>query len=92
MQIPSQRIPPFAHEHDPFWHAVPAEQSVSHAPQFALSVCRSTQVLPQDCCPAGHAVHTPPMHASPGEHAFPQPPQFSGSELVSTHPVGDDAQ
>jgi hypothetical protein len=60
-------------------HATP------HAPQFALSVPRSTQALLQTVCEAGH-VQAPPLHAEPVTvHAIPQPLQFAPSVFVSTH-------
>jgi hypothetical protein len=92
VQTPLQRAPEFAHEHTPPWHAVPSPQSVEQPPQFALSVSTSTQVLPQRCWPVGHVVHTPLTQASPAEHVFPQPPQLEASEVMSTHPLGDEGQ
>jgi hypothetical protein len=92
VQTPLQRMPPLAHEHAPFWQAVPLEQSVAQPPQLALSVCTFTQAPPQSCSPAGHATHAPPEQASPAEHTFSQAPQLDTSEEVSTHPLGDVGQ
>ena len=61
---------------------------MAQPPQFELSLCRSTQALPQSCLPAGHAVHTPPKQARPAAHTFPQAPQLDTSEAVSTHAFG----
>jgi hypothetical protein len=56
-----------------------------HIPQFALSVCASTQLVPHAIRPVGHTMpHVPAMHACPTMHARPQMPQLALSLCVST--------
>jgi hypothetical protein len=51
-----------------------------HAPQFARSVCSSTQAPLHGVWPVPHdATQVPPMHDVPVEHALPQAPQFLAS-------------
>src|SRR5512140_96905 len=55
-------------------------------PQFALSVCSSTQAPLHDVWPGPHVpVHPPLEHSWPGAHALPHLPQLFGSASVSTH-------
>jgi hypothetical protein len=50
------------------------------APQFPLSVWRSTQTGPQQVCPDGQTQpHTPLLHIFAVEQTTPQAPQFVGS-------------
>ncbi len=80
---------PAAHVAVPFvggpWHAVP------HAPQWAMSVCVSTQLLPHamNCGASQVTPHVPAMHvAAPFAgfgQTFPQAPQLATSPLSSTH-------
>jgi hypothetical protein len=64
---------------------VPPEQRVPQAPQFALSVCSSTQAPPhtEKLAPAVQT-HAPAVHCCAEAHCVLQPPQWSESEVVST--------
>jgi hypothetical protein len=53
-------------------------------PQFALSVCRFTQVRPHAVWPAGQA-QAPEVHVAPVAHAVPQAPQLRVSVATVTH-------
>jgi hypothetical protein len=92
VQIPLQRAPPFAHAHTPNTQAVPAEQSVSQAPQFALSFPTSTQALPQSIIPAGHSLHAPLTQPCPAGQIFPHAPQLSALVVMSSQPLGEPGQ
>ncbi len=52
-------------------HTWPDEHTVGQAPQWALSVCRFTQVVPQSVWPDGHA-QVPAWHDWPLVQAWPQ--------------------
>jgi hypothetical protein len=59
-----------------------------HAPQFPLSVCVSTQLLPHIVRGAAHVdTQLPPLHTVPAAQTVPQPPQFELSDEMFTHPV-----
>ena len=56
---------------EPFVHAAP------HAPQFWLSVCRFTQLVPHNVWPAAHCVwQTPALQTAPAAQGLPQAPQL----------------
>jgi hypothetical protein len=71
--LPHGGAPP-GHRHFPLWQVVPAGQTVPHAPQFWLSVCRFLQSstngsrLLQFVNPGPHAgaTHREPFHVNPG--------------------------
>lgn len=71
--------------HAPPLHSRPGAHACAHAPQFAPSVCRSTQALPQRVVPGGQA-QAPARQTSPPGQAWPQPPQWRASSVTSTHP------
>jgi hypothetical protein len=50
------------------------------APQFDVSLNKSTQALPHTIFPAGHW-QDPLLHSAPEAHGIPQAPQFTGSLL-----------
>lgn len=59
-------------------------------PQFAGSLLRSAQAVPQVTFPVGHA-HTPEVHTWPAPQTLPQVPQLVSSALVSVQVPGDVA-
>jgi len=62
-----------------------AGQACPQAPQFASSLARLTQRLPQRTWPAGQVgTHVLCAQVAPGPHALPQPPQFAVSVATST--------
>ena len=58
-------------------------QAFPHAPQFAWSPCKLTQLFPQRVVPLVQ-LHEPPMHVVPPVHEMPQPPQLLGLRVTST--------
>jgi hypothetical protein len=65
-------------------------QLAMQAPQFAGSVCVSTQWPLHAVIVPGHE-QTPAMHVVPAAHVVPQVPQFIGSIVGSTHTLPHDA-
>lgn len=63
------RVGPQSREHVPMAHTVPAGQARPQAPQWARSVCRSTQrPLHAVCLPGQESWQVPLMHSSAGAH------------------------
>jgi hypothetical protein len=70
----------------PATHVWPPAQVVPHAPQFALSLLRSTQPpLHAERPVAQAAAHLPAEQTWPAAHAVPQAPQLATSVETSTH-------
>ena len=67
-------------------HWVPPPHAIPQAPQFWLSVVRTTQLVPQSVEPDGHvAVQVPALQTSPAAQAFPQLPQSAALVWRFTH-------
>jgi hypothetical protein len=83
------------HPHTPPAQVSPRLQATSQRPQWVELVSGSTQLEPQQICPAAQATppappqrHCPPTHVRPAPHAFPHWPQLSGSSVSVRHPSG----
>lgn len=69
----------------PALHSSPTSQIVPQVPQFAVSVCVSTQVPSHSVSPGqGSTIQVATMHSSPTSQIAPQEPQFALSVCVST--------
>jgi hypothetical protein len=79
----------FGGGHSPAVHVVPPGQATPHAPQFASSVCRSTQLPLHSVLLDGQddATQLPATQFAPRPHTRPHTPQWSGFVLRSTQSV-----
>ena len=55
----------------PAWQLVPLAHTVPQAPQLPLSVCSSTQDVPQAVVPVAQGAQTPAWQLVPSAHTFP---------------------
>jgi hypothetical protein len=84
-RVPLHSVKPGLHLHIPVWQYFGLAQSgAPHAPQFALSVCRFAQYVPQSVVPGAVQTQLPLMHVSSASQTFPQAPQFVLLLVVST--------
>jgi hypothetical protein len=87
MQAPLHRVNPVGQEQAPLPHSCPVPQGALQAPQWSVSLLRSTQLVPHAVCPA--TVHVVPQ--SPAEQSCPawqavrQAPQWLPSLCRFTH-------
>ncbi len=65
-------------------HDCPAAQAFPHAPQFLVSLERTTHAPPQKVRPAAHPQLPPEQNRGDG-HGEPHTPQFDGSTARFTH-------
>jgi hypothetical protein len=65
-QTPFEEVSPFGQTQLPAWQLAPDGQVLAHAPQLLVSVCSSTQALPQPLSPVGQQF--PPEAVSPLGH------------------------
>ena len=87
-QVPPQVSVVHAAWHVPAEQACPAEQVVAQDPQWAGSVCRFTQVVPQRVKPAAQVGwQVPDAQVWPAAQVVPQDPQFRGSLETSVQTV-----
>ena len=64
-QVPLHGCMPTGQAHAPFWHVVPPAQAVAQPPQWLLSACSLTQVVPHSVSPAVHVdPHAVPLHVA----------------------------
>jgi hypothetical protein len=83
---PAHCVSPVGHAQVPSVQRTPPAHAVPQAPQFLLSVDRSTQVVPQSVSPVSQVpLHAPATQVVPRMQRMPQPPQFAGSVSVSVH-------
>jgi hypothetical protein len=85
-QVPLQSVKPVEQTHLPCEQTLPPVHWVPQEPQFAGSVLRSVQTIPQVTGQAG-STHLPSMQSvTPNVHFVPQAPQLlsSVSVLVQT--------
>jgi hypothetical protein len=74
-----------AHAHVPLAQIAPVPQAWPHAPQFALSECRSTHAVPHAVRPDGHP-QAPAVHSVVGAvQVAPHAPQLAGSVASVAH-------
>ena len=66
----------------PFVHTRPAGQAVPHAPQFWISVARSTHARSQSVSAPQSGAHAPDLHTWADGQAVPHAPQFAGSVVT----------
>ena len=84
--MPAQSVVPAWHAQSPFAQTRLPRQICEQNPQLFLSVCRSTQALPQRASPEPQLVaHVPALQTSPNMQRLPQLPQLRGSDCRITH-------
>jgi hypothetical protein len=71
--------------HFPPWHGDPSTQALPHFPQFAGSVVKFEQDVPQGVCPDRQGTHLPFWQMLVDGQAFPQLPQLPASVSKSAH-------
>jgi len=79
MPVPLQDVP-----HAPALQTYPWGHALPQLPQLPVSLCRSTQLLPQTVCGAAQP-QTPAVHERPGSQTLPQNPQLWESLERVTH-------
>lgn len=89
-QIPSQRLCPCGHTHEPETQSCPPEQTFPHAPQCFEFEPVSTQDWPQGTSPGEQeAAHAPRLQSAVApSQRIPQAPQLCGSFAKSAHASG----
>lgn len=70
---PPHKTRPDEHTHEPAWQVVPVPQTVPQAPQFWLSVARTTQAVPQAIWPRTHPTTGEPVSGAPPSAVGPAP-------------------
>jgi hypothetical protein len=84
--VPLHSVSPGPHLHIPVWQYFGlAHSGAPHAPQFALSVCRFAQYVPQSVVPGTVHMQLPLTHVLSAPQTFPQTPQSKLLFIVSTH-------